>query len=97
MFPKTITIKDSKAIEQARKPYSEISGKPVYGAAPHHVISVGAGGPDHRFNLIQTTDVEHIDIHKGLISRDFLFALIAVRENVTVEYLKAEINRMRGR
>ena len=95
MIPKVKRIKDPKAIEAVRKPYSEISGKPTYGAAPHHVITVGSGGPDHPFNLIQTTGNEHVDCHSGKYSKDYLFGIIAEREGLTVEYIKHEVNRMR--
>jgi len=90
-------IVDPEAIEAARRKLSEISGKPTNGASPHHIYSVGAGGPDHRFNLIQTTANEHIDCHSGNYSKDFLLGIVAKREGETVEYLKTEINRMRGR
>ena len=103
--PKISRLVDPAAVEAAKKPYSELSGKPTYGASPHHVISVGAGGPDHSFNLIQLTAEEHIQAHAGLISGDVLFAIIAEREEgsydfpglPTVEYIKSEIKRMRGR
>jgi len=88
---------DPAAVEAARKPYSEFSGFPTYGAAVHHVISVGAGGPDHRFNLIQLTAEEHVMAHKGLIKREQLFAIIAEREGVSAEFVRAEIRIMRRR
>lgn len=88
---------DPSAIEEVRNEHSEISGEQAHGAPPHHIYSVGAGGPDHRFNLIQTTGIEHIDIHAGLYSQGLLLEIVAARENETVEFIKAEINRMRGR
>ncbi len=96
-IPKHKRLVDPAAVEAARKPYSEYSGLPTYGAPPHHVISVGAGGPDHPFNMIQLTGFEHMQAHNGEISRDTLFGIIARREGVTVEHLKSEIQRMRGR
>jgi len=54
MIPKLARLKDPAAIKAATKPYSELSGKRAYGG-PHHVITVGAGGPDHPCNLIQLT------------------------------------------
>lgn len=95
MFPKIKRIKDPAAVDAVRSPYSEISGQPTYGAGPHHVITVGAGGPDHRYNLIQTTGIEHVDCHAGKYSKKFLFTIIAKREGKTVEFIMAEINRMR--
>ena len=95
MFPKIKRVKDPVAIEAARKPRSEISGEPTYRSAPHHIISVGSGGPDHPFNLLQTTALEHIQIHSGLYSRDELFQIVAEREGLTVEFVMSEVNRMR--
>jgi hypothetical protein len=95
MLLKVMRIKDPEAIKAVRKPCSEISGEPTHGAAPHHVITVGSGGPDHPYNMIQTTGNEHIDCHSGKYSKDYLFGIIAEREGVTVEFIKSEINRMR--
>ena len=95
MFPKIKRIKDPAAIDAVRSPYSEISGEPTHGAPPHHVITVGAGGPDHRYNLIQTTGAEHIDCHNGKYSKRYLFSVIANREGVTIPHLLKEVNRLR--
>ena len=86
---------DPDAIEAARKPYSEISGEPTYGAAPHHIYPVGSGGPDHRFNLIQTTGNEHIKCHNGEYDKEFLLTIVAERESVTVDYVITTINNTR--
>jgi hypothetical protein len=90
-------IINRRAIEEARKEYSELSGLPTFGAPPHHVIAVGAGGPDHAYNLIQLTGPEHIRAHAGKPPKDVLFGIIATREGITVEELKSELNKMRGR
>ena len=95
MLVKPKRIKDPDVIDAVRSPYSEISGEPTYGAGPHHVITVGAGGPDHRYNLIQTTGIEHVECHAGKYSKDYLFAIIAKREGKTVEFIKDAVNRMR--
>ena len=94
---KRYRLVDPGAIEAARKPHSELSGLPAYGAAPHHwYITVGAGGPDHKYNLIQLTATEHIKAHAGEITKDELAKIVAEREGLPVEVLLAEIQNMRG-
>lgn len=96
MIPKLARLKDPAAIKAATKPYSELSGKRAYGG-PHHVITVGAGGPDHTYNLIQLTTEEHTKAHTGEIKRDLLLEIIAEREGVTVEQIKSALLKiMRG-
>jgi len=94
---KKYRLVDLEAIEMARKPYSELSKLPTYGAAPHHwYITVGAGGPDHKYNLIQTTGEEHVKAHAGEITKEQISIIVAKREGMTVEVLKNEIRAMRG-
>ena len=94
---KKYRLADPEAIEAARKPCSELSGLPTYGAAPHHwYITVGAGGPDHKYNLIQLTATEHIKAHAGEITKEQLAKIVAERESMPVAVLLAEIHNMRG-
>lgn len=88
---------DPAAIEAAKKPRSELSGLPTYGIGPHHwYITVGAGGPDYLWNLIQLNSAEHVKAHTGEITKEELAVIVAEREGVTVEYLMAEIRKMKG-
>lgn len=50
--PKVVRLRDPQAIKAARKPYCEVDGRPAFGE-PHHVVTRGSGGPDHKYNLIQ--------------------------------------------
>ncbi len=85
------------AVEEVRSALSEISGEPTHGAAPHHIWGVGIGGPDHVYNLIQTTGGEHVATHAGKYTRDYLLGIVAERTGKTVDYLKCEIFKMMGR
>jgi len=97
MFPKTKRKKDKKAIEQARKPYSELSGKPTRGEEPHHyLITVGAGGPDHPYNLIQLTWDEHTKAHAGNISEHKLVKIVAEREGVSEKEIIETVYRLKS-
>ena len=97
MIPKPKRIKDKKAIEQARKPYSELPpNKPTYGAPPHHYyFTVAAGGPDHKFNLIQLTGSEHVAAHAGNISKETLLEIVARREGLDKEVIRDSLIEMR--
>ena len=89
-------LKDPKALYMAKKFYSELSGQRCYGG-PHHIISVGAGGPDHPFNLVQLTGEEHRKAHDGNIPRQKLWEVIARREGMEVAEIQRAVNIMRGR
>lgn len=91
---------DPAAVEAVQKPWCEIPacGRFTYGADPHHIVTRGSGGPDHRFNLIQLCGFCHYGkLTEGKYSKDYLFGIIAERESVPVEFIKSEIRKMRGR
>ena len=99
MYPKPARVRSKSAIEAARKEWCESCGRPAY-AEPHHVVTVGAGGPDHRFNLIQLCGDDHTRAHssdKNRLTADRLLAIVAMREGMLLEDVKREINRLRGR
>jgi hypothetical protein len=65
-------IENKKAIQECKKiGYCRICGKP--GNDPHHIITVGSGGPDHEYNLICLCRACHRRVHDGIIKRDYLF------------------------
>jgi hypothetical protein len=84
---------DPAAIEAAKKPYCERCGAPAFGE-PHHVVSQGSGGPDQKLNLIQLCTC-HDKAHRGLISKDELFSIIAKRERMTPEEVKDAVYAMK--
>ena len=96
--PKISRLVDPAAVEMVKNQWCEVCGKSTYSADPHHVVSRGAGGPDSVLNLISLCGFCHYGrVAEGKYSKDFLFGIIAEREGVTVEYIKSEIKRMRGR
>ena len=88
--------RNPKAIKACRKPYCELCGSPAYGE-PHHIISRGAGGPDHPLNLIQLCGQCHVKAHMGKIARMILLAIISKRYGMAAEQvLDAIYALMRG-
>jgi hypothetical protein len=85
-IPKKCRIKDKKAKEKVRGPRCEVCGKAAFGE-PHHVETVGSGGPDAEENQIQLCQVCHILAHSGKLTKRFLFAIIARREKMDTEDL----------
>ena len=87
--PKKIRLVDPAAIKAVRSDTCTKCGKPAEGG-PHHIIKVGIGGPDHRYNLIQLCHwdchtVAH-DLNPPLeLKTDYLFSLVAKREGVSIE------------
>lgn len=73
-------IVDKAVCEGCKKRFDELDGGPTNGEWPHHVITRGAGGPDHRLNLIQLRNENHTKAHSGRIKKETLFAAIARRE-----------------
>lgn len=95
MLQKPKRVRNPKAIAAIRKPYCEVCGRPAYGE-PHHIITRGAGGPDHPFNLIQLCGSCHYEkVPAGKLSREYLFRIVARREGKTVEEIKDAVNTMR--
>jgi len=88
---------DKKAIQAARKEFSEVSGLPAYGQ-PHHIYPVSVGGPDHRYNLIQLDIFEHYGkVASGELTQDELLSKVAEREGIDMEEMRTAILRMMGR
>lgn len=77
-------IRDRKAIQAARKNYCEYCGA-YADIEPHHVFTVGAGGGDVSYNLVQLCTRCHIGVHAGKIEREELLAIVAKREGMTEE------------
>lgn len=84
MFAKIRRVVDRKCIGRERKPYCEKCGGLAYGE-PHHILSVGARGPDICENLIQLCAECHVKAHAGNISRLELFGIVARRMQKTVD------------
>ena len=75
-------IHDQKAIDAARRHYCEFCGRTTVEAQQihvHHVSSKGSGGDDKDGNLISLCFICHDNAHRGLISRERLRAIIAMR------------------
>lgn len=95
MLTKRKRLVDPTAIKAARKQYCEVCGRQAYGE-PHHIITRGAGGPDHKYNLIQLCAICHYGkIPSGKLSRWFLFGIVARREGLTVEEVEDMVCKMR--
>ena len=64
-----------------------------------HIISRGAGGPDIRENIARLCGPAscgmgcHGSQHKGNISKDELFLIVARREGKTLEAIKEIVNK----
>jgi len=96
MYNKPCRLVDPVAYYAAQKFYCEICGTRAYGGA-HHVISRGAGGPDHPLNLIQLCAQCHSKVHAGNISRKRLWEIIARRERMTPEGVEEKLYRLKKR
>jgi hypothetical protein len=83
---KPLRVKDKKAKEKVRKCYCEVCGKPAY-KEPHHIESVGSGGPDVEENQIQLCSDCHTKAHAGKLAKRFLFSIVAKRMKVDIEDL----------
>lgn len=84
MFSKHKRIEDKKAIEQCKaRGFCELCGQD--GNDPHHIISRGASGPDHPFNLINLCRGCHRKVHDGYYSRQTIFQLVSFRERTIVD------------
>ena len=61
----------------------------------HYWYSKGAGGPDHRFNLICLCRVCHRKAHDGAILAGFLLNIVARREKKTAMQIVEKLQRLR--
>lgn len=95
MIPKPKRIRDKQAVYMAQKWKCEKCHKRAYGG-PHHIISVGSGGPDHPWNLIQLCGSCHTKAHTAEILRGELWDIVAKRENMETDDIKGKVNSMRG-
>jgi hypothetical protein len=94
MIPKPKRVVDKRAIEAARKPWCEIDGRAAYGE-PHHIVTRGANGPDHKLNLVQLCFSCHYEkIPAAGLSQEFLFYIVARREGMTVEEVESVVRQM---
>lgn len=83
--PKPRRIEDRKAVEAARKPRCERCGRPAYGL-PHHIITQGAGGPDHPLNLVQLCwRCHYVEVPAGRLTRQELLQIVARREHMDMQ------------
>lgn len=95
MIPKVKRLTDSKTVQACRKEWCEVCGQRSYGE-PHHIITRGAGGPDHRYNLIQLCWVCHYGkVPAAELPKEILFGFVAKREGVTVAIIEETLNRIR--
>ena len=92
VIPKITRLKDTAAIAECRKSMCERCGREAFGE-PHHVITVGAGGPDHPCNLIQLCGPCHTHAHTAVIPKGELFQIIANRQGYDPEPIVAAIRR----
>ncbi len=84
MCPKHKRIKSRKTIQAVRKSYCEYCGRQATGE-PHHIFTVGSGGGDVKYNLIQLCTCCHVAVHAGNIQRDDLLTIVAEREGLSVD------------
>jgi hypothetical protein len=86
LFPKNVRIKNKKVKERVRKNSCEVCGHPAY-KLPHHIESVGSGGPDMEENQIQLCQECHTKAHGGKIAKRFLFSIVAKRMKMDIDDL----------
>jgi hypothetical protein len=98
-------IIDEELLEEFRLPgLCELCDRFCRVREPHHLASKGSGGWsrfDLRYLLISLGSTAHFqcDCHRQAqefrISRERVFEVVAQRENISVEFIEAEINRLR--
>ena len=71
-------IKDKKAVEQARKEWCELCGKPG-NVHVHHIKTKGSGGGDLPENLISLCLYCHDKAHRAIISKAYLKEIVKRR------------------
>ncbi|MEW6772176.1 MAG: HNH endonuclease [Bacillota bacterium] len=89
-FPKIKRARNLSAIEAARKPYCEYSGKPGYSHV-HHIRRRSQGGGDTPENLVSLAPEVHDAVHRGEVDRRVLILIVARRENLAPEEVCARI------
>jgi len=97
VFLKVKRVVAPEVIENCRRGRCEICGAPAHGR-PHHIITVGAGGPDIKENLIQLCWRCHYqDLPAGKLSRGRLFKQVARRLGITLDEVVARVEQAMGR
>lgn len=77
---KPVRVRDESVLDWARqRGVCEVCGK-HRPTEPHHVKSKGAGGGDERSNVVSICRTCHDSVHRGLIPRGILHAIIAARQ-----------------
>ena len=54
------------------------------GSDAHHIMSKGAGFPDHKYNLILLCRKCHSLAHENKLTREYLFSILSVLYNVKI-------------
>jgi hypothetical protein len=89
--PKNVRLSNTKLIKEMRSSVCEVCEQETV-CDLHHIMSVGSGGPDHKFNLISLCKWNcHIKAHNGILSRKLLFSKVAVREGLLYENVIATV------
>jgi len=96
MLGKPHRIVDKKLIKSMSNQPCLKCGKPTIGW-PHHIIPVGAGGPDIPENLapLNCSDAHHQKAHENKITRAELFALKAAEMGKPIEVIEDIVHRAR--
>jgi hypothetical protein len=93
--PKLKRLKDPKLIKKMRSDRCEICRDRVE-CEVHHIISVGSGGPDHRYNLIALCKWKcHIKAHNWRLPKEFLFGKVSLREGVVYDVVAETVRRLK--
>lgn len=94
MLAKMHRVVDLDAIRTAHKNYCEACHR--YGPTEaHHVVTRGAGGPDHPLNLVALCKAScHRRAHSGWLSKQRLFAIIGQREKMSPEAVEERVREM---
>lgn len=102
----TKRVKDKKSVKATKKDYCEYvdevtgirCGKRCY-REPHHVESVGSGGPDIEENQIQLCDECHTKAHTACrgYSKKWLYTIISRRMMKSLEEIINAVEKAMGR
>lgn len=85
-YPKPKRVVNKRLIRTWPRERCEICRARVSPQA-HHIISVGSGGPDHKFNLITLCFYCHEKAHRGVLTREYLFRRVGYRERVSLSHV----------
>ncbi len=96
IYPKPGRVKNKKVGAQARLPYCELCGQKAHGL-PHHIESVGSGGPDHIYNQVQLCwGCHYVKIPGGTITKRQLFYVVAAREGVSIRTVLSTVKKLKN-